>query len=410
MNKVIILVSSLIFCLYNCNNHEPLIAEMEELPFKLIGGGILCQPVSSGNTIYALTGKGSNSYITAYDVSGKTIWQKQIDDLKIPLINIQNTEILELIKDMDEMPILFMCTKRPDESTKSTGQNFKVIKFDQNGEQLWLLEDSIHMSDGNHNGGENSNYFMARKFVCLSSGYLMISAATNQERINTDVQLTYYGTDGNFLTDEIITFQGRREIKQVYSTQDDYLFFSTLIDGTRTLYAMMDQSDNLLFDIEVSGQLYETYFLFENNDGTFIISTSYINNQQLLTGVIHRFDIYGQGLNSPQILSSRNNSIFLSINKVPDGYLFSGYQASEIQINPFDWRNTSNREDHFAIILKTNMELQNQWEYSLNQIFPSIGAISAGHSPLCFFGADYENKKENLFFLKLNNEGSIFSK
>jgi hypothetical protein len=171
---------------------------------------------------------------------------------------------------------------------------------------------------------------------------------------------------------------------------------------------MIDSDGNVVFDIPADGFLNDVYFFYENSNGNYVISASYIDNSIILRGVLFGLTKDGTGT-WLKVFDRTPTWVLLSVQEMSDGYLFSGFNSGSLLLTGVDWRTSFLQEEHNAVLLKTGLSGVEQWSKIINSPFFTAGALTVGSSPFTIFGGKYDRSVKNIFLLKLNNTGEIYN-
>ncbi len=406
----IIAFISLIFFL-SCKKEKPELASPNELTYQTFSEHFVCQPVTYENSVVGIINQNNVHFLCAYDRDGNKLWQQHIDAYTINGYTFQTVGSVKLIKDKQNDLLILMQATVPNATTSGTTQRIKVAKFDQSGQILSQLADTIHRQDTIVMNVDTISFvgkpaFKTIGFVSFSTGnYAVISSQIATNKDSTYLQLSYYNANAQFVSDKFLVLPGKRNFSSVYSTSDNHLFFyGATASGTR-FYLMIDLTAKILFETPPAGVV-DPLFFYENRDGNYVVSTATIDNTSTLTGIVACLGKTGNVLWSNRYDFSPS-WIILSVQEQTDGYLFSGFTTDVTLTAGIDWRTYFLQGEHHAIVQKTDFTGIEQWHFDMGGTFLSAGAAALGGTSISFFGGKYDQPLSNIFLLKLNSDGTI---
>ena len=411
-NIIIIFLISFLFMI-SCKKEDPVIAEPSEMSVKTTSGSFICQPVADNDGIVAIVKSGTEHSLVRFDSHAQPVWQHAIDSFMFPSYTFENIDYVGLLKDKDNSYLVNFFAIPPS-PTNIPLQYIKAVKFSNSGEYLWQLADSIHQPKNIQIGGDIINLgptgnFLVSGFVSLSnSTYAVISTSKSNIRDSTFIQISFYDSDGLSTGDGYSVIPGRWDFNNVYSTSKDQLFIPASLAGGGSFYFLIDLQGNVIFALFAEGLLLDTYFMNENSTGEFMVSSSYLDADAILRGAILTINQNGEYSKPAKVFSMSPSWVMLSMQEVADGYIFSGFNTSNLLITGIDWRTSFLQEEHHAVILKTNFELQDTWSRLIFGTYFTSGALTIGNEPISFFGGKYERENLSIFMLKYNQQGEIF--
>jgi len=398
----------------SCEREKPIVADPMELAISTLSENFICQPVSFGNSIVAVINSKNTTYLCNYDNGGRKIWQLDIDQYALGSLTIQNVQVVNLKKDMQNNLLLSMFATLTDQNQKIISQRMKAVKFSQAGQYICQVSDSIHQPDTVFfqldtilMAGKGT--FVAEGIVGLSGGnYAAISTLPISSIDSTYIQVSTYNSNLGFVSNKYFRILGQRDFIDVYSDSNNRLFFVSTIKGsTSTDFLLTDLNGNLIFNIPTQGYVLDSYFFNETTDGHYIISTSFLSSTVELRGVVVCLTKTGQGFWA-NLSDFAPSWIMLSMNESADGYIFSGFNSDAVLLNGVDWRTTFSENPHQAVVLKTDFNGQEVWHKILDGNFTSIGAVSIGNNPISCFGGKYDASGKNMFLIKLTEGGDYY--
>ncbi len=399
---------------FACEKEDPEIATLDELSSFTISKSFVCQPLAYDNNIVAVVSTDNQLSLQSYSASGDSLWEQSLNPYLPTGISFNDIEKLDFKKDQQGNLIFSMAANVLDEQNSKTNHYFKTIKFNQGGGYQWQLEDSIHQRDTIIIQQDTIDlvgmeYFTPVGSVFLSNGNLVAVSSLEADALDsTYLQFSEYNASGQFIADNYYKIEGKRDFIDIYCSSDDHLFMVNSTDGAGTSFLMTDMQATVIFDLPVDGLLIDTYFFHENSNGNYVISASFVDNTAVRRGAILAINNAGVLLWS-RVFEKNPSLIMLSVNETSDGYIFSGFNSNSLLIESFDWRTTFFEEEHHAVILKTDLSGQGQWQQILNTIFYSAGAITIGNSPLSLFAGRYERSLNSIFILKFNDTGEFYN-
>jgi hypothetical protein len=415
MKQFIILLLAGLGILSSCKRGDPVIANPDELAVATLSENLICQPVTNADNMVAAINKNGQAFLCKYNANGEKIWQDNIDNYTIESVLIKDVEDINLIKDNQNNLLLTLLAPKKDQNQKIISENIREVKFSQNGDFIWQAIDSIHQPIKIQIGPTpvnmaNKGLSMAIGFVCFSGGeYGVISSLIDNLTDSTFIQLTTYDSDANTEVDNYFKIPGKRNIKNVYSTPGDQLLFSTSIEGTSDSYFLYtDINGHVINDELAPGPIIEMFFLDEISTGNYLASYSFTNRDNKLRGVICSFDNTGHS-SLTHIFDLDPSWVMMSVKQLSDGYLFSGFDSDELMLGGVDWRTSFIVDSHQAVILKTDFAGNEIWHRTMNASFYSAGAAVIGNNPISFFGGRYEASGNNIFIIKLTNQGDVIN-
>jgi hypothetical protein len=382
-----------------------------ELEVSTFNENLICQPVSYTNSMIALINKENISYLSNYNGNGEKLWQENVDGYALGSLSVQDSKDIDLLKDTEDNLLLTMYRPEISPTNVIIAQNVKLVKFNQNGNFIWQITDTIHQPDTifieqDTIVREPLGKFKAANIVCLSGGnYAIVSSLKSNKVDSTYIQVSVYNSNAGFVTDTHYKILGLRNMVKIYTTSNDRLVLITNREGAATSnFLLMDLSGNIIYDNPAQVKIEDSYFFCQNNRGQLIISFSFLNSGGNLRGAL--VALGASGVVWTNLHDETPAWIMTSINEVSDGYLFSGFSA-EILSPGFNWQTTFLTGEHRAVILKTDFSGNEVWNKILDTNFYSAGAVSLGNSPISFFGGRYEASGEKLFLIKYTSGGDI---
>jgi hypothetical protein len=403
-----------IFGLMSCKKEEPVIADPMELAITSLSENFICQPVAFDNSVVAVINEKNQTYLCNYDNAGRKIWQNQIDQYALGSLTIQNMQKIDLKKDAQNNIIMSMNATLVDQNQKIISQKVKLVKFDQGGIFLNERTDSIHQPKGIRIQQDTISMtgkgpFVAQGIVCLSGGnYAIISTFADATTDSTYLQVSSYNSSLTFASARYFRMKGQRTFIDIYSDSSDHLFLiSTLKGSTMTDFLLTDLNGNLIFNIPTTGYVLDSYFFKETRSGQYVVSTSFLNSTVELRGVVVCLTKTGQAVWA-NLFDLNPSWIMLSMNELPDGYIFSGFNSDAILLKGVDWRTTFTENPHQAVILRTGTDGREVWHRIMDGNFTSAAAISIGTNPISCFGGKYEASGKNMFLVKLTEGGDFY--
>ena len=155
---------------------------------------------------------------------------------------------------------------------------------------------------------------------------------------------------------------------------------------------------------------FNLFSFFENSEGNFIFTGETLNQStSVITGLIFCLnktgDVLWQKTYQPNIAS-----VFLSVNEMSNGYIFTGYNTTTLYDDFIDWRKGFiNERDAKAIVLKTDLNGERIWEFSPPiQQEAVFGAVSLySDDKITFFGQRVNNSIINTMIMDIDAENLI---
>ncbi|MFN8259290.1 MAG: hypothetical protein U0W24_26615, partial [Bacteroidales bacterium] len=263
-----------------CEKIETEIAPKNELSVIGYSETFMCQPVSMGNFIVALTKSGGANYLTAYDKIGNQKWQIPADEYSIPDVGFDFCTEVSLGKGLDKETILNSYLFYQSTSQAYPFQVIRAAGFDSTGINQWQITDTIHQPAEVINGPDTAKLEPLFRYVDMvhtSSGTHMIISAqgSNADQV-TYLQVSEYGNTGSFVGDTYFRIPGAREIKEVFLTSNQNLFLYTDMGNAMQYYLMLNFDSTIVFETKAPALLYEHFFMYETSKGDIMISAATI--------------------------------------------------------------------------------------------------------------------------------------
>ncbi len=401
----------LLLLIWGCKNDIAEIADITNISATTLYEELISQPISRDGELISIIYKDDLVQLCSYKVNDKASDYNWIFDISkygfgggSPLY----ANVLELAQNVSND--LFLKMFQP----SGNGGYVKFVKFNNAGSFQWQTGDSIHQPDNIVIDDQNIN-LTTKKFryggmVFPSNGGVSVISAVDSVNIDsTFLQITNYGSDGRFSHNTYLKFPGSWELTDVYNTSDNKLL---LVTNERRLnlshFRLIDTTGFVYFDQEPDLLILKTHFFFENSQGQYMVSCSYLENSNLAHGVVFCVDELGVLL-WPPIVSDigSSGSLLLGVNELDDGYLFSGVKTGSAF---FEWRDDFDAYDYQAVLMKTDLTGNILWqnnELFNNSYFKSAAAGVIFEKNINMFISRDDGPAKNVSILKLDNEGNI---
>jgi hypothetical protein len=410
MKKYAIIALLCLPVISSCEKETPTVAGPSEQALITLSENFICQPVAFDNSMLAVINKDNSSYLCSYDGNGTRTILNQIDVYSMDTTSMLEVKSVNLKKDAQNNLLLYMSSSSSIQPQQAISQNFKIVKFTQNGEYLSEVIDSIHQpnigipQDPLGIGGNTS--FSGNGMICFSGGnYAVISSLSVNSIDSTYIQVSTYNSNLGFISDTCFRIIGVRSFSDVYLDSQDRLFLISSIQGVNTTdFLLTDLNGNIIFDNTVSSKISDSYFFEETSSGQFLLSG--ITNDLQSNGLLYCLNKTGE-ISWTLSFNPASAWIILSVCEITDGYIFNGFTTDAMFQNGIDWRSSFKDSDTKALILKTDFDGQEQWHQMIGGNFSTAGAISIGNNPISFFGGKFESSGSRIFLIKLKDTGEI---
>jgi outer membrane protein assembly factor BamB len=410
MKHRIFQICALLICFASCEKGEPVVADPTELAIKTLNEIFYSQPVVFDSTLVSII-RGSNATtLCSYYANGEKRWQKDLSGFLLLNTTYDMVQKLSIRKDFQENLVLTMVHSEINPTYQSLSQNVKVVLFNQNGEVLSQFVDHVHQANtiiiqADTLNMSGSDIFMYSSLISFSNGNCaIVSSKPEQNSDNTLVQLTIYN-NSSFIGDKYFRLAGQRKFISAYGTSDNQILIANNLIDKGPSIIKIDTNGNIAFEIRLPIPLQETYFFKENSEGNYILTGALRSNDGTVNGGVFCVDPQGKILWSK--VFDNPGGIILSINEAEDGYMFYGFTPQAGLPDRFDWRTTFKSNQHHALMIRTDRTGNEKWRFDLEGSFNSSGAASLGTEPIVFFGGIYEPYGQNIFLLKLTDNGKI---
>ncbi len=395
----------------SCNNSTPEIADITEISATTLHETMVCTPIGNNNELFAIIYKDFEAQLCSYNVDDNNSnynWINSVEQYGFGGNSPIYSPIFELKR--NDANALFMQQFYP----TNEGGDVKSVKFNENGNFQWQMTDSIHQPDTIYFGTDIidllTKTFRYGGMVNFDNGGTSVVSVVDSMSIDrTYLQLTHYNNEGSFTHNHYLRFPGSWELTDVYNTSDNNLLFVYYDRGLGiSNFKLIDTTGTIIFERELEIHILKTHFFYENSDGNYIISGTYIDNSNQAHGIVFCVDNGGIDIWPPfQSDIGSSGSLLLAVNEQDDGYLFSGVKTSSAF---FDWRDDFDAYDYQAVLMKTDLDGNLQWQN--NDLFNSsyfksaaAGVIFSNNINL-FISRD-DGPVQNVSILKLDNEGKI---
>ena len=408
--KIILVIGTSLLVFFAGCNKTAEVADIKDISATTLQEAIVCQPVGGNNDLIAVIYENEEARLCSYNVNNETDsykWNNSVEQYGFNDESPIFSPILNLRQ--NENKALFLQLAVP----RNRGGYIKSVKFNQGGDFQWQLVDSIHQPDSIFFGTDtidlvSKNFRYGGQVNLDNGGASVISSVDSVSIDSTYLQLTHYNSDGNFTHNTYLRFKESSIITDVYNTSDNNLL---LIANQRrsnlSRFTLIDTTGNIFFELEPELLILKTHFFYENSDGNYIISFSYLEGSNLAHGTIFCVDKTGRVLWYFVSDIGSSGSLLLTINEQNDGYMFSGVKTGSAF---FDWRDNFNEYDYQAVLMKTDLTGNIQWQNNdlfNNSYFRSAGAGVIIDDNINFFIGRDDGPIKNVAILKLDAEGKI---
>lgn len=416
MRNLYFVMVSMILALVCCQKQEPLVVDKMELPVMSFSESFIAQPVAVDDKIVCVTSRGNATYLCKYSAKGAKDWETNIDSFSFDFQSFINSGRIELKIDNDNGIILFMNSMLEGQNNTIVDQYIKIVKFTQEGEFQLQLTDTVHQPKGILVGTELITMFPKEPFLLkglmklMNNQFIVLSTVSFSSTDKTLVQVSKYGPEGVFISDIYFFLPRSRNILNVYNTTSNNLFFTSTISQTESSYVMTNLDGIPFFDIRTQYMLNDSYMFFEKDTANFVLSASSSIGESTMKSFVLHFNSQGVGLDTPVSLNTGKEFVALSVKKWGQGLLYTGFTTLSQISGKIDWRKEFTSNEYNTCIVYTDILNMLIWEKEFNGGISSSGALVVSEDPICLYGAKFGKSKKEMFLLKLNSKGNIYSK
>jgi len=418
MKNIILLSLSILFIFSSCKKNEPVIADNSEMPVSAYHEQIYAQPIIVGEQIVTIVKNGSSTFLKSYDKNGNLNWEQNIgsyiftentyDDIENIRLSIKLNQNNEIVLNIDNW------------------DSVKLIKFSTQGNFINEFEQTIHQPDTIFfrnlfnipdtitNTHDSIPYFCINETFTLSNGNILILSHEKSELMDSTIfQFSLYNSTGGIIGHSYSFFRkndpDQYEIRNFLDSKDNLLF---IIEWNSPFLNPSIFKINLNTGVEsymvIPLQFSNIFTFFEDSNNNYVFTSEiYNDNSSSYSSLVFKINPTGEIL-WQKMYQINLASIFLSVNEVSDGYLFTGFNTSKNYDYDIDWRdneNYINERNTKAIVLKTDFEGNRIWNYSPQlQQEATFGGTTLYTDKFTFFGQRISNNIINTMFIDIDIE------